>query len=117
MTDVIVALEAKRPDTAQRLVATVTLGLAEAVRAGALSTADACGLFFVPAYLALRRKRNIDKGLIAALHAGSELNDVERLAPKGLPRALNEVSEDAKNALLKLGPCSAPLRDKWFVVR
>jgi hypothetical protein len=75
---------------AQRLLALVALGLTEAVRAGAVTTEHACAAFFTPTFLNLEH-RGVEPNLLEALHAASELADVERLVPRALPRTLKRV--------------------------
>lgn len=109
-----VGLAAQGKEEVEKLMAAVALGLADAVKEGKMTASDACGYFFVPGYLRLEQSPDVDPRLIDALHAGSELEDVERLAPRGMKRALQEIRENALAVLEGLGESNAPLKSKWL---
>jgi hypothetical protein len=107
-------LRAEGKTEVEKLLATVALGLAVGVREGKISPGDASGLFYVTAMLRFQGSREVDERLIEALHAGSELDDVSRLSPNGMGRALNEIRERALMVLGALPPSSEPFARKWI---
>jgi hypothetical protein len=98
----------------EKLLATVALGLVTAVEAGKMSARDACDHFFVPAFLHLASASAVDRRLVEALHAGSEIEDVERIAPRGLKRAFRDIREKALGVLGGLPPSDLQLGSKWL---
>jgi hypothetical protein len=112
-------LGAQGKEEVEKLLATVALGIVEAVQAGKMSTGDACNLFFVPVFLRFVSPSGAYRGLLARgllelLHAGSELEDVERLAPHALKSALRDIREKALGVIGALPPSEAQLNGKWL---
>jgi hypothetical protein len=114
MNNFNICLEARGKENTQRLLATMALGLVEAVRSGAMRSSDACGLFFIPAFLRLSDTLDIDPRIENALHIGSELADIEEIAPNGFNGALNDISRITREFLQSLGNSPAPLEEKWL---
>ncbi|WP_224242708.1 DUF3969 family protein [Hyalangium gracile] len=112
-------LRAQGKEEVEKLLATIALGLAEAVEAGKMTPSDACDHFFVPVFLRFaspsgKAHGGVDRRLVEALHAGSELEDVEQLAPHGLKSAFRDIRENALNVLGELAPSEAQLGSSWL---
>lgn len=87
---------------AQRVLAYFALGLLDATAAGVLTRADACATFFIPVFLELAESDLLEPGLMQALHAASELEDLERLAPQALEPTIQTIRGKLVAALAHL---------------
>ena len=88
------------PKLGEGRLALFAFGLAEALRAQQIDPHIAARLA-IPVFLRERSRRKTG-ALIKALHLASEIEDVARLAPKGLKPAINDIRDNALKALLKL---------------
>lgn len=114
-----IELRAQGREEVEKLLSTIALGLAEAVKAGKMTTSDACDHFFVPVFLRFaspsgKGRGGVDRRLVEALHAGSELEDVEQLAPHGLKSAFRDIRAKALGVLGELAPSKAQLGSAWL---
>jgi hypothetical protein len=87
---------------AQRVLAYLALGLVDATTAGALPVEEACASFFVPVFLKLVDCQLLEPSLFEALHAASELGDVERLVPQTLQSTMQRIRQNLLVALTNL---------------
>lgn len=110
----VVTLSAHGERDVTTLLATVSLGLIEAVREGCISPAEAADVFFISAFLPFSDSDELEPLLIDALHEGSELEDIAQIAPEGLVRALGTIRRNALSALRRRRDSPRPATERWI---
>lgn len=110
---VFVSLGADGREDVERLLATLSVGLCDAILEKKLSVTEACDSFFVPTFLRLR-EGPIHKGLLSALHEASELENIERLVPHALAPAIERIRAAALDVLGQLPPRTSGTAERWI---
>lgn len=106
-------MKASERNRLERLVATLSLGLSNAIGDGVITIDEASRLLFSPATMRLLKDAGVDKAIIAMIHAGTELDDIQRLLPDRFASALEEMKREAKAFLSTTAP-SDPGLDNWL---
>lgn len=107
-------LGASGSENVTRLLGATTLGLVELIRTGRISTAEACGLFFVPVLVNYYGQRRDIGEIMDAIHLGSELEDVSDIVPDALGRSLDEIREQVLRVMARVPREVEPLGKKWI---
>lgn len=108
-------LRASGKSDVEALLATVGVGLAELIRRGNISPADAADVFFVDAFLYFSARPRLSSKLLNALGAGSELETLAEIAPGRLTAALDRLSAGLSGSVRRRTPSHEPIRTRWLL--
>jgi hypothetical protein len=97
---------------AEQLVAVLCIGVCIALKSGTMSINEAENCLFSPYTISVLEQSGLSECAIELIHMGTELEDVESLAPDKLSDAIDELKNKAIGLLKALPPRALP-RDRW----
>lgn len=98
----------------EKLLAVLSLGLTEAIKASAIRIDEAEQMLYSPQVMKLLIDRGFSKELVDLIHLGTELEDLESLLPDRLKDNLSQMSDSAIDTLRKM-PRIDPVQPRWYV--
>ncbi|WP_137938601.1 DUF3969 family protein [Chitinivorax sp. B] len=97
----------------ERIFYLLSIGLCHAIKNGAIDIDEAERYLYSPLMMRLLKEEGASDVLHDLIHAGTELEDTESLAPASLGKELDEMISRAMQTL-KESPVPKPMFDKWF---
>jgi len=104
-----IVLRLEEQSEIERWVAVMSLGICAAIAGDSMSIEAAESHLFNPRILGQLEKLGMPQTLLDIVHLGTELEDVQSLAPERLPESLDEIQAKALELLSQLQHSSRPM--------
>jgi hypothetical protein len=97
---------------AEQLIAVLCIGICVALKSGTMSINEVENCLFSPYTISVLEQTGLSERAVELIHMGTELEDVESLAPDKLPGAIDELKDKAIALLGSMPPRPLP-RERW----
>jgi len=97
----------------EKLLAIISLGLSVAIKHQVIDIDEAEQLLYSPLTMKKLNEMGVNPEMIALIHAGTELEDLESLLPNELTKSISKMENQALKLLTNL-PKMNPQLDKWL---